>query len=111
MITNARTCEAIHSLRPRAEFTVRDGVVEWHDKVQLEPTETEISAAILAIEDAELASAYQRDRAAEYPPIGDQLDVLWKQLSSLRTSGRLGLLQEADAMLDDILSTKMKYTK
>jgi hypothetical protein len=32
-----------------------------------------------ALKQAELATTqYQRDRAAAYPPIGDQLDALWK---------------------------------
>ena len=32
-----------------------------------------------ALKNVELAKTqYQRDRAAAYPPIGDQLDALWK---------------------------------
>jgi hypothetical protein len=35
--------------------------------------------AAYALEQAALAATqYQRDRAAAYPPIGDQLDALWK---------------------------------
>ncbi len=111
MNTNDRTCEAIHSLRPRAEFTVRDGVVEWHDKVQSEPTQTEIDAAVADAEAEEVASEYKKKRMNEYPPIGDQLDALWKQLDLLCVSGKINLIQEANDILGEVLAVKRKYPK
>lgn len=45
------------------------------------------------------ATKYQRDRAAEYPPIGDQLDALWK-------GG-----EAAAAMLAQVQAVKTKYPK
>lgn len=42
---------------------------------------------------------YQRDRAAEYPPIGDQLDALWKGGNA------------AIEMLAQVQSVKTKYPK
>lgn len=42
---------------------------------------------------------YQRDRAAEYPPIGDQLDALWKGGDA------------ATAMLAQVQAVKAKYPK
>ncbi len=42
---------------------------------------------------------YQRDRAAEYPSIGDQLDALWKGGDA------------ATAMLAQVQAVKNKYPK
>lgn len=42
---------------------------------------------------------YQRQRAAAYPPIGDQLDALWK-------GG-----EDAAAMLAQVQAVKLKYPK
>jgi hypothetical protein len=51
-------------------------------------------------EQAELArTKYQRDRAAEYPSIGDQLDALWKGGDA------------ATAMLAQVQAVKNKYPK
>ena len=43
--------------------------------------------------------AYIAKRAAEYPPIGDQLDALWKGGA------------EAEAMLAKVQAVKQKYPK
>jgi hypothetical protein len=51
-------------------------------------------------EQAALArTKYQRDRAAEYPPIGDQLDALWKGGDAATT------------MLAQVQAVKAKYPK
>ena len=42
---------------------------------------------------------YKYQRAAEYPPIGDQLDALWKGGA------------EAEAMLAKVQAVKQKYPK
>jgi hypothetical protein len=44
-------------------------------------------------------SAYKHQRAAEYPPIGDQLDALWK--------GGIA----AEEMLATVMAVKAKYPK
>jgi hypothetical protein len=52
------------------------------------------------LKQAELArTKYQRDRAAEYPSIGDQLDALWKGGDA------------ATAMLAQVQAVKAKYPK
>jgi len=53
---------------------------------------------------------YQQKRAAEYPDIGDQLDILWEQLNHDRLGGR-ALIQKADDMLGAILAVKAKHPK
>lgn len=44
-------------------------------------------------------NAYRRERAAEYPPIGDQLDALWKGGDA------------AAEMLAKVVAVKTKYPK
>ncbi len=62
-------------------------------------------------EQAELAKTqYQRDRKEEYPDIGDQLDVIWKEINEQRLNGK-NLTQDADDMLGKILAVKKKHPK
>jgi hypothetical protein len=65
-----------------------------------EEAEFDAMEAAHAAELAELArTKYQRDRAAEYPSIGDQLDALWKGGDA------------ATAMLAQVQAVKAKYPK
>ena len=48
---------------------------------------------------------YDKSRADEYPPVGDQLDAIWKALAPLIESG------EAESMLRRIQAVKNKYPK
>jgi hypothetical protein len=65
-----------------------------------EEAEWDAREAEHAAEQAALAATeYQRQRAAEYPPIGDQLDALWK-------GGEV-----AAAMLAQVQAVKAKYPK
>jgi hypothetical protein len=92
---------------------------EWQEAREIAPAQVEgkwtqrwaivekYSAAEKAIKQAEKAARqaelarteYQRNRAAEYPPIGDQLDALWK-------GG-----EAAAAMLAQVQAVKTKYPK
>lgn len=65
-----------------------------------EEAEFDAMEAAHAAEQAALAKTqYQRDRAAEYPSIGDQLDALWKGGDA------------ATAMLAQVQAVKNKYPK
>jgi len=70
---------AILSLRPKAQFVNTDntyaGLIAHDDTVF--PTEAELQAECERLEAEEIATQYQRDRAAAYPTIGDQLDALY----------------------------------
>lgn len=56
--------------------------------------------------EAEFAKTeYQRQRAAEYPSIGDQLDAIWEFLDSLQLKG------EAEEIFKEIKAIKEKYDK
>ena len=90
---------AIHKINPNAGFVIRDNDVnqiEWADGT------TPISKADIETKKAELqteydAKKYQRDRAAEYPSVVDQLDLIYH-------SG-------IDAWKAKIKETKDKYPK
>ena len=75
--------EAILKINPNAKVVVtgddkdiNSNVIEWIDGT------TPISVSDIQAKMAELqaeydANQYQRDRATAYPPIGDQLDMIW----------------------------------
>ena len=91
--------DAIQSLRPRAQWVLRGGELEWHDTEQTQPTEAEITAEVTRLQAEYDGNEYQRQRATEYPAIGDQLDALWK-------GG-----DDAAAMLALVQAVKAKYPK
>ena len=70
--------DAIQSLRPNAEWVLRGDTLEWLDTNQTQPTEAEIQAEVTRLQAEYDTQAYARSRVQEYPPIGDQLDALFK---------------------------------
>ena len=69
--------EALLSLKPGAEWTMKNGVLTWHDTKQTEPTESEINAEIARLDTEYTNNKYQRDRKDSYPSIEDQLDEIY----------------------------------
>ena len=67
--------EALLSLKPGAEWTMKDGVLTWLDSKQTEPTESEINTEIARLDTEYTNNKYQRDRASAYPSLADQLDM------------------------------------
>jgi hypothetical protein len=68
---------ALQSLRPNAQWVLRGDDLEWRDTAQTQPTEAEITAEIARLQADYEAKEYQRQRAAAYPSIADQLDLLY----------------------------------
>ena len=92
--------EALTELRPGAEWTLRGETyadLEWNDSGQTKPTESEVNAKCAELKTAYDNKKYQRDRAAEYPSIVDQLDDIYHN----------GI----DAWKATIKTTKDKYPK
>lgn len=58
------------------------------------------------LEDEDAVAAVRAARAKAYPPIGDQLDAIWKALNYLQMEGVIDLVSEADAILGRILNVK-----
>jgi len=70
--------EAILSLTPNAEFECQDDViVVWHSDDITQPTDDEINAEQVRLQTEFDNKQYQRDRAVEYPAIGEQLDYIY----------------------------------
>ena len=78
MIDTIGIPEALQSLRPLAEWSLTNNTdLDWHDKKQTEPTKAEIDAEIIRLQAEYDAQEYARNRATEYPAIGDQLDYIF----------------------------------
>jgi len=69
--------EALLSLKPGAEWTIKNGVLTWHDTKQTEPTESEINAEIARLDTEYTNNKYQRDREDAYDTVRNQLDQLY----------------------------------
>ena len=92
--------DALLSLRPGAEWVLRGDDLEWLDTKQTQPTEAEIQAEITRLQADYEAKQYQRDRAAEYPPVADYLDGIVK-----------GDQAQIDAYIAACQAVKAKYPK
>jgi len=78
--------EALHSLRPNAEWVLRGDELEWLDTNQTQPTEAEIQAEITRLQAEYDANEYQRQRATVYPSIQEQLDMqYWDKVNGTTT--------------------------
>jgi hypothetical protein len=87
--------EAASQLRQGTAWNLRGDILEQADNGAprvTPPTSDEINAFIEE-------TAYRDQRKKDYPPIGDQLDALWKGGDA------------AAAMLDQIHAIKAKYPK
>ena len=94
--------KAIISLRPEAIWSLDgdtyDGL-QWLDEIQTQPTKEEVEAEVARLQAEYDAKEYQRQRAPEYPSIGDQLDAIWKGGDAY------------DTMLAKVMAIKDKYPK
>ena len=77
MANEMTTGEALRSLKPKAEWVLRGDELEWLDAVQTEPTQSEIDAEVIRLQAEYDSKQYARDRATQYAPLADQLDMLW----------------------------------
>ena len=69
--------EAILSLRPLAQWVLQGDEIQWLDTEQTQPTEAEITAEVTRLQAEYDNKEYQRQRAAAYPSIADQLDQIY----------------------------------
>jgi uncharacterized small protein (DUF1192 family) len=80
MIITIGTADALTSLKPNAQWVLRNDELEWLDATQTQPTEAEITAEISRLQAEYASKQYQRDR--QYAPTGDQLDMLWHSIDA-----------------------------
>ena len=69
--------EAILSINPNSECVVRGDELEWLSPDITQPTEAEIQAEITRLQAEYDSQEYARNRASAYPPIGEQLDMIY----------------------------------
>ena len=67
--------DAIFSLVPNADCALSGGVITVWNSEETQPTEEEITAEMERLQAEYDANEYQRNRAAEYPSVIDQLDI------------------------------------
>jgi hypothetical protein len=77
MITKIK---AIVSLVPGAQVVVRGDNVEWIEPSVAPVTEEEIATELTILQEEFESNEYQRLR--QYPPLGDQLDMLWHAIDN-----------------------------
>ena len=77
MANEMTTVDALQSLKPNAEWVLRGDELEWLDSKQTEPTADELAAEVTRLQGVYDGNKYQRDRAAEYPSMADQLDDIY----------------------------------
>jgi hypothetical protein len=90
--------QACTNLRPEAGISIDENGIHWHG-VDSIPTQEEINAEVERLEEEFAINTYKAKRIAEYPPIGDQLDALWKGGDA------------AAEMLAKVQAVKTKYPK
>jgi hypothetical protein len=93
---------AITNLSPNAKWRLEGADyanIEWLSNDIPKPTKEALDAEVIRLQAEAAANAYKAQRAKEYPPIGDQLDALWKGGA------------EAEAMLAKVQAVKQKYPK
>ena len=83
----------------QAIYALNPSVVTIRGETAYDTDGNEVAYDKAAVEAYVAANAYKAKRAAEYPPIGDQLDALWKGGA------------EAEAMLAKVQAIKAKYPK
>lgn len=102
--------KALKHLMPLGGYSITDGKVTVHEDGKVhgykKPTQAQIDAAIKEVEAVE----YQNKRAAEYPPVGEQLDAILKGFNQLRLNGT-DMPEDLDRILSLWLEVKKKYPK
>jgi len=83
----------------KALYKLNPSVVRTSGDVAYDADGNEVQYDQAAVQAYVDAHAYIAKRASEYPPIGDQLDALWKGGA------------EAEAMLAKVQAVKNKYPK
>ena len=95
--------DAIKSLRPEAQWRITEtdySSLVWADEIQTKPTKAELEAEVIRLQAVYDAKQYQRNRAIEYPPLPDQLDMLYHDR-----------INSTDTWMEAIQAVKNKYPK
>ena len=79
MNIGTKVVNAIWSIKPKSQFAVGTtyASLEWLDDTQAKPTEQEFNDAVTAWNTEYDAQEYARNRQAEYPDWGSQLNKIY----------------------------------
>ena len=79
-----RVRTAINTLAPNAVYDSQsDGtIIKWKSPDITQPSEADINAKVAEYATLWTAQEYARKRQAEYPSVGDQLDMLMKDMKN-----------------------------
>lgn len=102
-MNNVTKVQAILSLVPKAEITVRDDVVEWINPSVAPVTDEQIEQELVRLQQQYEANEYQRKRQVEYPPLSELADALYHQQNGDDT--------KMTAYLAKVEAVKQKYPK
>ena len=91
--------KAIQSLKPNAEWVLKDDVLEWLDGSQTEPTALELTAEVARLQAEYDSQAYARNRKVEYDAL-NQLEMQYDDKANGTTTWE-----------DAIAAIKTKYPK
>jgi hypothetical protein len=81
-----------------------ENIVKWYCDLEKIPTKEQVTAEHDRLKAEWAATQYQRDRAKEYPPIGEQLDALWHGMDT-------GVLSKIEPFYSNIKAVKDKYPR
>ena len=91
--------KALLNIRPGAEWKLDgsdyDGLT-WMDETQTKPTRQELEEEMIRVQEDYESKEYQRKRAAQYPRIEEQLDMLYHD----KINGTDNWLQAVQAVKD-----------
>ena len=92
---------AINSLRKSSSYTAMSEKYEdiiWQDKKTNIPTKKECEDELKRLEEEDKKTQYQRDR--KYPELGEQFDLLFKDIDSGKVSKDGGFYKAIKAVKD-----------
>ena len=84
------TADALQSLKPNAEWTLRGDVLEWLDSEQTEPTALELSNEVTRLQAVYDSQLYARTRKAKYDLL-NQDEMRYDDLVNNTTTWRDGI--------------------
>ena len=77
--------KALKFMCPGAEWSLSGDAyegLEWRDLRVQKPSEQDIADAYTRVMEQEAMIEYRQRRAAAYPPLGDQLDMIWHAMDA-----------------------------
>ena len=90
MIDTIGTLQALQSLKPNAEWVLREDALEWHDSEQTEPTALELSNEVTRLQAVYDSQLYARTRKAKYDLL-NQDEMRYDDLVNNTTTWRDGI--------------------